>query len=113
MPKYMVLYHAPWHLSDEGARATPEEFEAGLNSWKEWAASCGDHLVDLGSPLVHGPRLSASGVAVPSGSLVSGYSIMQASDMSQIFTLLREHPFLRFNTACYIEVFEMRRLPNR
>ena len=58
-----------------------------------WAAKCGDGLVDLGTPLGGGQKLSKSGSS-PSDKSVIGYSILQAEDIEGAKALLAGHPHL-------------------
>ena len=61
MKKYLVIYHAPAEAIAQMADATPEEMAAGMEPWMAWAEKCGEHLVDLGTPLAGGQRLSPDG----------------------------------------------------
>ena len=76
-----------------------------MEAWMAWAARCGDGLVDMGSPLTGGQKLSKSGSA-PSDKQVIGYSILQADDMESAKALLDGHPHLEWAEGCEIEVHE-------
>ena len=52
-----------------------------MKPWFAWKDSVGDALVDFGAPLFGGQRLLPDGSAENSTKEVSGYSILQASDM--------------------------------
>jgi len=71
---------------------------------------CGDSLVDLGTPLGHGQKLSASGSS-PGERNVIGYSILQAENMDEAKKLLEGHPHLAWAAGCDIEVHESLPLP--
>ena len=104
MTKFMVIYHAP--ASWQGmSNATPEEMAEGMKPWMAWAERCGDALVDFGTPLTGGQRLSKSGAA-PSAKNVVGYSILQAENMEAARVLLDGHPHLEWAPGCEIEVHE-------
>ena len=90
--------------------ATPEEMEEGMKPWMEWAGRCGDSLVDLGSPLGGGQKLTKSGSS-PSDKSVVGYSILQAEDMEAAVSHLNGHPHLALVDGCEIEVHESVPLP--
>ena len=75
-----------------------------------WAAKCGDGLVDLGTPLGGGQKLSKSGSS-PSDKSVIGYSILQAEDIEGAKALLAGHPHLEWTDGCEIEVHESMPLP--
>ena len=87
------------------ADASPEDIQKGMEPWMAWAARCGSGLVDMGSPLTGGERLSKSGSS-PSERQVSGYSILQAEDMESAKALLDGHPHLEMAEGCQIEVHE-------
>jgi hypothetical protein len=48
----------------------------------QWAKKCGDKLVDLGSPLAGGQKLSPSG-STASNLNIAGYSVLQAENMEE------------------------------
>ncbi len=105
MSRFIVLYHAPVAWVEAAANATPEEMQKGMEPWMAWAAKCGDQLVDMGSPLGGGQRLTASGSS-PTDSEVTGYSILEAEDMAGAKALLEGHPHLDWAEGCAIEVYE-------
>ena len=110
MKKFVVIYRAPTAAVEAMAGATPEDMQKGMEPWMAWVAKCGDQLVDLGTPLGSGQRLSASGSS-PSDNDVTGYSILQAEDMDGAKALLRGHPHLEWAAGCEIEVYESMPLP--
>ena len=89
----MVIYHAPATVMEQMAGASSEDMEKGMESWMEWAAKCGDALVDFGTPLGGGQKLSETG-STPSDRHVTGYSVLQAEDMDGAKALLQGHPHL-------------------
>lgn len=106
MKKYIVIYHAPIEAMAEMANATPEQKEEGMKPWFAWKDSVGDKLVDFGSPLMGGQRLTPDGNALSSTKEVTGYSILQADDMEEAKQLLSGHPHLQWTGGCDIEVHE-------
>jgi hypothetical protein len=110
MKKYIVLYTAPVGAMEQMAQASPEEQAKGMEGWMQWAQKCGDKLVDLGSPLTAGQRLSPSGNAA-SDLNICGYSLLQAETMDDAKALLQGHPHLGWNEACTIEVYETMPIP--
>lgn len=106
MKKYIVIYHAPAEAMAQMADITPEQREEGMKPWMEWAARCGEQLVDLGTPLMGGLALSPGGGSAPSDKEVTGYSILQAEDMDGAVALLQGHPHLNWTGGCSIEVHE-------
>ena len=106
MKRFIVIYHAPFSAMEQMATASPED----MKPWMDWAAKCGDGLVDWGTPLGGGQKLSKSGSS-SSNKNVIGYSILQAEDMEGAKALLREHPHLDLAARCEIEVHESLPLP--
>ncbi len=82
----------------------------GMKPWMAWAERCGDRLVDLGTPLAGGQRLTKSG-ASPSDKGVVRYSILQAENMEAAQALPEGHPHLEWAAGCDIEVHESMPLP--
>jgi hypothetical protein len=110
MKKYIVLYTAPIEATEQMQQVPPEEQAKGMEAWMQWAQKCGDKLVDLGSPLAGGQKLSPSG-STNSNLNLAGYSILQANSMEEAKGLLKGHPHLGWNAACTIEVYETMPLP--
>ncbi len=106
MKKFIVIYHAPAEVMAQMGEATPEQREEGMKPWFAWKDTLGDKLVDFGSPLMGGQRLSPDGSAENSTKEVTGYSVIQASDMDEAKSLLKGHPHLAFTGGCDIEVHE-------
>lgn len=111
MKKFIVLYHAPVDAMEQSTGATPEEQAKGMEVWMKWAHSCGDKLVDLGTPLINGQQLKPSGQIINSEKNVVGYSILKAENMEAAKDLLKSHPHLGWNELCTIEVHETMILP--
>jgi len=61
MKKYMVIYHAPASWQEAMPDATPEDMQKGMEAWMAWAKKCGDGLVDMGTPLAGGLKVTTSG----------------------------------------------------
>ena len=110
MKKYLVLYTAPIEASQQMAETSPEDQAKGMEAWMQWARRCGDKLVDLGSPLAGGQKLSPAGSS-SSNLNIAGYSVLQAENMDEAKALLKAHPHLGWNAACAIEVYETMPIP--
>ena len=106
MKKFIVIYHAPADSWKQSESQSKEDMAKGMEAWMVWAKKCGDKLVDMGSPLVNGLKLSNDGKSSNSDKNVMGYSILQAADMKEAKSLLEGHPHLGWNAACSIEVHE-------
>lgn len=111
MKKFIVLYHAPKDAMEQTSAMSPEDQVKGMELWMQWAKKCGNHLVDLGSPLMNGKRLNPDGKSSDSDKNVAGFSVLQAENMDEAEKLLQGHPHLGWNAACSIEVHETMPLP--
>ena len=101
MKKYIVIYHAPMTAMEQMKDAAPED----MQPWMAWAERIGDGLVDFGTPLGGGQKITKSGSS-PSDKNVIGYSILQAANMEAAYALLKGHPHLEWAAGCEIEVHE-------
>ncbi len=110
MRKYVVLYHASASALEQMQHATPEEMAAGMEPWMVWAKACGDSLLDIGTPLGGGQKVTPEGSS-PSDKDVVGYSVLQAEDADEALALLQGHPHLGWAEGCEIEVHESLPLP--
>jgi hypothetical protein len=106
MKKFMVIYHAPADAVAQMANATTEQKAEGMKPWLAWKDSVGDKLLDFGAPLMGGTRLLSDGSTELSKKEVTGYSLLQASDMEEAKSLLSNHPHLAWTGGCDIEVHE-------
>ena len=109
MEKLMVLYNASVSAREQMAQATPEQAKAGTEAWMQWSAEAGDALVGLGAPMQAVGRLGGSASSA-SGSLASGYSILQSDSREQLEALLENHPHLKMPDSS-IEVFQLLPVP--
>ena len=110
MKKYFVLYHAPQEAIKKMASTTPEDASKAMEPWLKWAESVGKGMVDLGTPLGNGQKVTKKGLS-PSNKNVVGYSILQAESMDEAVGLLKGHPHLEWLDTCEIEVHESLPLP--
>lgn len=109
MSKYVFIYHAPM-TPDEAAPPTPEQMEAIMGEWMAWAGKVGDGMVDFGTPLGGGVRVTTDGTS-PSTREVTGYSIIEAADHDAALALAQDHPHLNMPGGCEIEVHEVQPIP--
>ena len=110
MTRYIVLYHAPLAVAERFAQATPEEAQAGLHAWIEWAGKLGPALIDPGQPLGQSRRVSASGVSAGNTDVI-GMSILHAESMADALTMVRDHHHLAWSDDCTITVLEEMAIP--
>ncbi len=109
MTKYVFIYHAPTPPA-EAEEPSPEQIQAIMQEWMGWAERVGDRMVDFGTPLGGGVRVSPAGTS-PSERGVSGYTIIETDDLEAALDLARNHPHLNMPGGCEIEVHEVQPIP--
>ena len=109
MPNYVVLYNAPVSASEQMENNDPEMAAAVMQAWNDWSAKVGGGMVDLGTPLGNGRRVTAGGSG-DTDTEVAGYSILSADDVDSAVALLDGHPHLQMPGAS-IEVHETIEIP--
>ena len=92
------------------AAASPEDMKKGMEPWMAWAQKCGSGLVDMGTPLGNGQKVTKAGIS-PSNKDVVGYSVLQAESMEEAVEMLKAHPHLDWVDSCEVEVHECLALP--
>ncbi len=107
MTKFVFVYHAP---PEAAAPSSPEEGQAVMEKWMAWAGEVGDRMVDFGTPLAGGVRVTPAGTS-DSDRQVAGYTIIEADDMDAALSLARNHPHLDMPGGCEIEVHEVQPVP--
>jgi hypothetical protein len=110
MSKFVFIYHAPMTPA-EAAPPAPEDMAAAMEQWNNWAAKVGNGLIDFGTPLANGVRVSAGGATAPSQREVAGYSIIEADNLEAAVELAKVHPHLNMPGGCEIEVHEAQQIP--
>lgn len=110
MKKFIVIYHAPKGAAEKMAGATPEEAQKGMEPWFAWKDKVGSGMVDMGTPLGNGMKVTKEGTS-PSDKDVVGYSILQANTMDETAEMLKSHPHLDWVEGCEIEIHESLPLP--
>ncbi len=109
MSKFVFVYHAPMTPAD-AAPPSPQEMEAVMGAWNAWAGKVGDGMVDFGTPLAGGVRVTTDGTATSERD-VAGYSIIEAADLDAALALAQAHPHLNMPGGCEIEVHEAQPIP--
>ncbi|UVJ39088.1 YciI family protein [Arthrobacter sp. CJ23] len=110
MKKFVVLYKSPKSAAEAIAEASPEEAEAGMKMWTDWAAKAGDGLVDFGTPLGAAKVMNGSSVSDGDATL-GGYSIVQAEDLDAAVALMEGHPHFMSGEGAEIQVIETLEIP--
>jgi hypothetical protein len=110
--KFLIIYHAPFEAMAKMANIPAEQQAAGMALWQAWIDKVSDNLLDVGSPLMNGKSLRASGSSSPSEKEVSGYSLIVADDFDEVMDLLESHPHLSgWHPEATIEIHETMLLP--
>lgn len=109
MPNFMYIYHAPPPPPDT-PEPSHEEMQEVMGHWMAWSEQVGDGMVDFGTPLGAGKRVTSDG-AQDSSSDVTGYTIIEAEDMDAALALARVHPHLNMPGGCEIELYEVQPIP--
>ena len=110
MTKFVVLYIGSMSAESQIAESTPEQAEAGMKAWTDWAARTGDALVDFGTPLGVGKEVTGSGVSDTTTG-VGGYSILQADDLDAAAELVKDHPHFMSGGESSIQVYPALDIP--
>lgn len=90
--------------------SSSDDMKSEMQQWMKWAEAAGDKLVELGTPLGNGTKVTTAG-AGPSDKFVIGYSIMQAENVDEIVELIKEHPHLNYSEDASIDVHESLPMP--
>jgi hypothetical protein len=109
MSTFLFIYHAPATPAD-AQPSDPAEMEKVMGDWMAWAGRVGDGMVDFGTPLANGVRVTPDGSA-PSSSEVVGYTLLEAPDLDAALALAKDHPHLDMPGGCSIEVHEAQPIP--
>lgn len=108
MPKFMMVYKGN---ATDSADMTEEQRNAVMVAWAAWMEGVGPALSDVGTPF--GPGASMVDDGTPGTAVaLSGYSIVEADDMSAAQQLAEDHPFLSEGKGDFaIDVYEMMPVP--
>jgi hypothetical protein len=110
MPRFLVLYNSSIPASEMLANITPEQAQAGMNSWMAWAGKWDGAIVDMGSPIGNGRRVSKGEVST-APLPVTGYSIVEAQSADAAVEIFRDHPHFETPSETSIDVLECLPVP--
>lgn len=110
MPRFLILYNSDLSADELMANATPEEMNASMQEWMNWAEEANKTAgFEFGMPLKSAATVKNAGVS-ECDSNVSGYSIMEGDTKGAVTALLSSHPHLKRSGAS-IDVLEMLPMP--
>ena len=108
MPKYMMIYKGE---ATDMSEMTPEQGAEVMAKWGAWVEKVGGALTDIGTPFGPGTSKVDDGSAGTAASL-TGYSIVEAADMSGAEALTEGHPYLSEGKGDYaIDLYELMPVP--
>lgn len=105
MKKFLVLYMAPMSGADQMKGVSPDDAQKGMEPWIAWYNKAGSAIVEPGAPLGESEHVGET-THPKSPVHVSGYTVIQAEDMTSAKKVLDGHPHLTMPNSC-IEVLEM------
>ena len=91
MSRYLLTYHG-------GKKPTSEdEVKRVMGEWHSWFEGLGSSVVDGGNPVGPSQTVESNGSISPDGGAnpVSGYSLIEASDMDDALTKAKGCPILK------------------
>lgn len=108
MKKFILLYNGP---ATSPGEMDEEKRKSIMLAWKQWMDSVGESLIDVGHPMANGAAVADNGEE-KSASLLSGYSIIQAENLTAAKELVNSHPFLSDNDGKFsVEIHELMPVP--
>ena len=78
------------YRQSNGYKPSNESYPA----WKEWFDGMGDHLSDLGAPVV---QRATIGNCAPEATEFGGYSVIEADDLDSALTIAKGCPTMNRN----------------
>ena len=109
MTKYLLLYRADVSAQDQMANATPEQAQAGMDAWMQWAGRAGSAITDMGAPVSFGGTVGTTYPA--SEGHIGGYSVLEADSLDSLKGLLDGHPHLMMGDGAGIDIHELLHMP--
>jgi hypothetical protein len=109
MAKFLVLYNSPVPAEQMMAQVTPDQAQAGMALWNEWAEKNSDSITDLGAPLGSGKHVEPGAVS-PGTTKATGFSILEADSLDDAVRLVAEHPHFQTPDGT-IDVLEFLEMP--
>jgi len=108
MPKFMMVYKGE---ATDMSDMTPEQGAEVMAKWGVWMEKVGPALSDIGSPFGPGSSIVDDG-STGTAAAATGYSIVEAADMSAAQQLTDGHPYLSDGKGDFaIDIYELLPVP--
>ncbi len=108
MSKFILLYNGP---ATPPEQMDQEKVQKIMGNWKTWMEKLGPSMIDMGQPMANGRAVVDDGSNKEPLEL-TGYSIIEATNMDEAVELVDGHPFLSDKTGKFsVEVFELMPVP--
>lgn len=90
MPKYVLTYHGEMGPMPDD----PAAMQAIMDEWGAWYGSMGEALVDGGNPFSQSTAVGPDGSSASAPASMTGYTIVNADDMSGVTAIAKGCPVL-------------------
>lgn len=108
MARFMMIYKGK---ATDMAEMSEEQGQEVMAKWAAWMEAVGSSLMDLGTPFGTGISVVDNGTTLAPIPL-TGYSIVEASDLDEARDLADGHPYLSEGRGNYsIEIYELMPVP--
>jgi hypothetical protein len=108
MSQYILVYKGE---ATDMSDMTPEQGAEVMAKWGVWMQNVGSALTDIGSPFGPASSVVDDGSAGTPASL-TGYSIVEATDMAGARALCDTHPYLSDGDGNFaIDIYELMPVP--
>ena len=104
MAKFILVYRGK---ATDMSDMTEEQQAKVMEGWKSWMGKVGSALTDVGNPFGPGAGLVDDG-SIRDANALSGFSIVEASDLDAARKLADGHPYLSEGKGNYgIDIYEL------
>ena len=106
MKKFLVFGYFDKNKFDPSTEPSQEERQAIFAKWGTWAEEYKENVVDMGSPIMNGMKISKDKLSDEGVSKISGYMIIRANDVNHAQEVLGKSPLFDGGHAMSYEIFE-------
>ena len=109
MPQFMMVYKGQ---ATDMSEMSEEEGAAVMAKWGVWMEKVGPALTDIGAPFAPGGTSVVDDGSMGNAADATGYSIVEAADMSAAQGLADGHPYLSEGAGNFaIDIYELTPVP--